>query len=131
MCRKGNIRAALAPCFHAVVEPITDAARIVDFLKLRLRRHRRAMSKLLWLEGIRNPSDRLQLESLAQRLALVAIRFLVVGENTMSETRIGEVVHVFNKIYVAVLSLRDSTSVGDSVRFLGHSTDFQQEVESL
>ena len=49
----------------------------------------------------------------------------------MSETRIGEVVHVFNKINVAVLSLRDSISVGDNVRFLGYSTDFQQEVESL
>jgi translation initiation factor IF-2 len=49
----------------------------------------------------------------------------------MSEIRIGKVAHYFDHISVAVLELTEKIRVGDTVRFLGHSTDFKQEVNSL
>jgi hypothetical protein len=49
----------------------------------------------------------------------------------MSENRIGKVTHYFDRISVAVLGLTDKLLVGDMVHFLGHSTDFKQEVSSL
>jgi putative protease len=44
---------------------------------------------------------------------------------------IGKVIHVYDKINVAVLRLNQTLKVGDSVHFLGHSTDFQQEIASM
>jgi len=49
----------------------------------------------------------------------------------MSEIRIGKVAHYFDHISVAVLELTEKIRVGDAVHFLGHSTDFKQEVNSL
>jgi len=49
----------------------------------------------------------------------------------MSENRIGKVTHYFDRISVAVLGLTDKLCVGDTIHFLGHSTDFKQEVNSL
>lgn len=49
----------------------------------------------------------------------------------MSESRIGKVTHYFDRITVAVLELTDTLRVGDKIHFLGHSTDFKQEISSL
>lgn len=49
----------------------------------------------------------------------------------MSGIRIGEVTHFYTRLNVAVLALTDPIRVGDTVHFLGHSTDFRQEVKSL
>jgi hypothetical protein len=49
----------------------------------------------------------------------------------MSENRIGKVTHYFDRISVAVLELTEKLQVGDTLRFLGHSTDFKQAVDSL
>jgi len=49
----------------------------------------------------------------------------------MSGTQIATVTHFFDHVSVAVLSLTESIRVGDTVHFLGHSTDFKQEVASL
>ncbi len=49
----------------------------------------------------------------------------------MSGVRIGTVTHYFDHINVAVLNLTEKVSVGDMVHFLGHSTDFKQEISSL
>ena len=49
----------------------------------------------------------------------------------MSEDPIGKVKHYFDRIGVAVLELTAPVKVGDTIHFLGHSTDFQQAVESL
>jgi len=49
----------------------------------------------------------------------------------MSGIQIGEVMHYFNHLSVAVLALTDKIRVGDTVHLLGHSTDFQQPVGSL
>lgn len=45
---------------------------------------------------------------------------------------IGEVIHYFGKIGVAVVKLKDTLSVGDEIRIVGgESTDFTQKVESM
>ncbi len=49
----------------------------------------------------------------------------------MEGIRIGEVTHFYDRISVAVLVLKDTLRVGDTVHFLGRSTDFQQTVKSL
>jgi hypothetical protein len=53
------------------------------------------------------------------------------GGAGMSGTQIGQVTHYFDHINVAVLSLKESIKVGDSVHILGHATDFKQEITSL
>lgn len=47
------------------------------------------------------------------------------------ETRVGKVVHFYNKISVAVLSLEGELRVGDVVHFAGKNTDFTQTITSL
>jgi len=49
----------------------------------------------------------------------------------MSGTRVGVVEHFYDRISVAVINLTDTIKVGDTVHFLGHGVDFQQEVTSL
>lgn len=48
------------------------------------------------------------------------------------EKPIGEVVHYFDKIGVAVIKFSSNISVGDKVRIAGgENTDFEQEIDSL
>jgi putative protease len=49
----------------------------------------------------------------------------------MPGTRVGSVTHYFDRISVAVLELTETIKVGDTLHFLGHSSDFMQKVESL
>jgi translation elongation factor EF-1alpha len=49
----------------------------------------------------------------------------------MSGKRVGTVTHFFDHISVAVLTLTETIRVGDSLHFLGHGTDFKQEITSL
>jgi len=60
--------------FNGLAEPIADPARIADFLELRLERHPRMMGAMLRGEGLAARPDRAQLEKLAARIALIAIR---------------------------------------------------------
>lgn len=46
--------------------------------------------------------------------------------------RIGVVTHYFNELSVAVIKLESGTlRVGDNIHFRGHTTDFDQRVDSL
>lgn len=45
--------------------------------------------------------------------------------------RVGEVVHVFDKIMVAVLRLTKGIRQGDRLHFLGRQTDFEEEITSM
>ena len=47
------------------------------------------------------------------------------------ETKIGEISHFYNRISVAVLDLTDPLVLGDKIHFLGHTTDFFQNVTSM
>ena len=49
----------------------------------------------------------------------------------MSGIRIGQITHFFDRINVAVLVLTETIRMGDTIHFLGHSSDFTQEVKSL
>lgn len=50
----------------------------------------------------------------------------------MEEQKVGIVVKYFAKPNVAAIELTDgSLKVGDTVRFHGHSTDFQQTIDSM
>jgi len=45
---------------------------------------------------------------------------------------VGKVEHYFSHIEVAAIELKSgSLSIGDTVRFKGHTTDFEQEIESM
>jgi len=47
------------------------------------------------------------------------------------EIVIGHVTHYFNKINVAVLTIKDELKVGDTIHIIGHTTDFAQKVNSM
>lgn len=47
------------------------------------------------------------------------------------EAEIGHVTHYFNKINVAVLSIKEELKIGEMIHILGHTTDFTQKVTSL
>ncbi len=49
----------------------------------------------------------------------------------MSGNRVGNVTHYYDHLNVAVLTLSESIHVGEMLHFLGHSTDFKQEITSL
>ncbi len=49
----------------------------------------------------------------------------------MSGIRVGTVTHFFDHLNVAVLQLTQQIRVGDTLHFLGHATDFKQDVSSL
>ena len=60
--------------FEGTAEPVTDAARIADFLELRLRRHPKMVGAILRSEGLSEPPTRGELEEYARQLALVIVR---------------------------------------------------------
>ncbi|RMF92046.1 MAG: translation elongation factor-like protein [Candidatus Schekmanbacteria bacterium] len=50
----------------------------------------------------------------------------------MKEEEIGVVDNYFNKVGVAAIKITSGTlSIGDKIRFLGNTTDFEQTVESM
>ena len=49
----------------------------------------------------------------------------------MAEELVGTVSHWFGKIGVAGVELIGKLAVGDRIHFLGHTTDFEQEITSM
>jgi putative protease len=49
----------------------------------------------------------------------------------MNGVRVGEVTHFFDRINVAAILLTHPLHKGDQVHFLGHGSDFTQEITSL
>jgi putative protease len=49
----------------------------------------------------------------------------------MAEELVGNISHWFGKISVAGIELIGPIAVGDRLHFLGHTTDFEQEVTSM
>jgi deazaflavin-dependent oxidoreductase (nitroreductase family) len=60
-------------CFEAVAEPVTDPARIADFLELRRRRHPIMIRLIMLFEGVSPWADRDRLESFARQKALIVV----------------------------------------------------------
>jgi translation elongation factor EF-1alpha len=44
---------------------------------------------------------------------------------------VGEINHYYSKIGVGIVELKDSLKPGDKIKIVGHSTDIEQDVESL
>lgn len=59
--------------FSALATPMTDVTQIADFLELRLQRHPHFMGLMLRMEGLPRGFTRVDLEKLAERLAIVAL----------------------------------------------------------
>jgi len=49
----------------------------------------------------------------------------------MTGTRVGEVTHYFDRLGVATVLLSNSLVKGDAVHFLGHGSDFIQQITSM
>lgn len=49
----------------------------------------------------------------------------------MAEHLVGTVSHYYDKLKVAGIDLSDKLNVGDTVRILGHTSDFIQIVDSI
>ncbi len=49
----------------------------------------------------------------------------------MAEERIGTITHYFAKPEVGVVKLEADVKIGDMLHFRGHTTDFQQKLESM
>ncbi len=60
--------------FEAFAEPVTDPARIADFLELRLTRHPRMIRAMLLAHGLPAKPTRSNLQQLAADLALVVLK---------------------------------------------------------
>ena len=58
----------------AIAEPVTDPARIADFLALRLRRHPLIVGQILHMDGLSRTPTRDELLRYAGRLAMVTLR---------------------------------------------------------
>lgn len=44
---------------------------------------------------------------------------------------VGEITHYYGHINVAVVKVKDTLNKGDKVNIKGHTTDFEQEIESM
>lgn len=49
----------------------------------------------------------------------------------MGEEMIGKVTHYYNRLGVAAVELTGELKLGDTIRILGHSTEFEQVVQSM
>ncbi|MFC2173190.1 EF-Tu/IF-2/RF-3 family GTPase [Acidobacteriota bacterium] len=50
----------------------------------------------------------------------------------MGEKLIGKISHYFNKVNVAAIEIAEGeVSVGDTIRIVGHTTDFTQTIDSM
>lgn len=47
------------------------------------------------------------------------------------ELEIGKVIHYYNHLGVAVLTLEEGLKLGDKIHIIGHATDFTQRVTSM
>lgn len=49
----------------------------------------------------------------------------------MAEKEIGEVITYFSHVEVAAIKLKTKLKIGDKIHIKGHTTDFEQEIESM
>jgi len=49
----------------------------------------------------------------------------------MTDTKIGNIVHYYDKIGVAVVKVLSPLKVGDRIKISGHDQEFEQEIASM
>lgn len=47
------------------------------------------------------------------------------------EEKVGKVIHYYTDIQVAIVKLEKRVELGDKVQFRGHTTDFEQTIDSM
>lgn len=48
-----------------------------------------------------------------------------------NEKPVGEITHYYSKIGVGIVKLNDALKLGDKIKIKGHSTEFEQNVDSM
>lgn len=65
-------------------------------------------------------------------LAYNGVKVSIIGQfQYFMEKEIGKVVHYFDKVMVAVVSVSEGLAVGDTVKFVYGDSEFTQKVESM
>lgn len=49
----------------------------------------------------------------------------------MAEKKIGEITHYYSNIGVGIIKLSDVLKVGDTIRIMGATTDFEQTIDEM
>lgn len=49
----------------------------------------------------------------------------------MAETKVGNVIHFYDRIGVAVIEVLAPIKVGDQIKITGHEREFEQEIASM
>jgi putative protease len=49
----------------------------------------------------------------------------------MADKKIGEITHYYTNIGVGIIKLSDTLKVGQTVKFVGATTDFEQEIDEM
>ena len=49
----------------------------------------------------------------------------------MTDTKVGTIIHYYDKIGVAVVKVLTSIKVGDRIKISGHDKEFEQEIASM
>jgi len=49
----------------------------------------------------------------------------------MADTKVGTIIHYYDKIGVAVVNVLAPIKVGDRIKIFGHDKEFEQEVSSM
>ena len=49
----------------------------------------------------------------------------------MADTKVGEIIHFYDKISVAVVKILAPIKVGDRIKITGHDKEFEQTVDSM
>ena len=49
----------------------------------------------------------------------------------MTDTKVGEIIHYYDKIGVAVLKVLSPLKVGDRIKISGHDKEFEQTIASM
>ena len=57
--------------------------------------------------------------------------FLMAEVKAKKEKKVGEIAHYFGKIMVAAINVKAEIIVGDTLHIKGHTTDFEQVVDSM
>ncbi len=49
----------------------------------------------------------------------------------MADTKVGEIIHFYDKISVAVVKVLSPIKVGDRIKITGHDKEFEQAIDSM
>lgn len=49
----------------------------------------------------------------------------------MTDTKVGEIIHYYDKIGVAVIKISSPIKVGDRIKISGHDKEFEQAITSM